>query len=139
TLHTLNDKESDDAESDARAVLHDDMGRLWIGSKNEKIYVQKNGTDLSIEFSGIPKGGIGQVYCMLEDRDKNIWMGTKDQGLCIARPTNLSRTKYMLQSFKKNGQLKDGISSNHIYALLEDKLGKIYIGTFDDGLNIAIH
>ncbi|MCX6264624.1 MAG: hypothetical protein NTZ47_08800 [Bacteroidetes bacterium] len=60
------------------------------------------------------------IYCMIEDKLGNIWLGTTGEGV-----------------YKYNGSLftqitkSEGLNSNTVYSLLEDSEGTIWIGTKD--------
>ncbi len=60
----------------------------------------------------------GNVQCGLQDKAGNLWFGTTQNGLY----------KYDGKSFTQF-LVADGLNSNSIYSLLEDKDGKIWIGT----------
>jgi ligand-binding sensor domain-containing protein len=60
----------------------------------------------------------GNVQCSLQDKAGNLWFGTTENGLY----------KYDGKSFSRF-LVADGLSSNNISSLLEDKDGKIWIGT----------
>jgi len=60
----------------------------------------------------------GNVQCSLKDKEGNLWFGTTENGLY----------KYDGKSFSRF-LVADGLNSNYIYSLLEDKDGKIWIGT----------
>lgn len=60
----------------------------------------------------------GNVQCSLQDKAGNLWFGTTENGLY----------KYDGKSFSRF-LVADGLNSNNIYSLLEDKDGKIWIGT----------
>ncbi|WP_298143649.1 two-component regulator propeller domain-containing protein [Flavobacterium sp.] len=60
-------------------------------------------------------------YCVsrfMQDKSGNLWFGTTDNGLY----------KYDGKSFNQF-TTKDGLDSNKIYCILEDKEGKIWVGT----------
>jgi ligand-binding sensor domain-containing protein len=69
-----------------------------------------------IKTIGSPK--YGNVQCSLQDKAGNLWFGTTENGLY----------KYDGKLFKQFLMI-DGLNSNSIYSLLEDKFGKIWIGT----------
>lgn len=73
-----------------------------------------------IKTIGSPK--YGNVQCGLQDKAGNLWFGTTENGLY----------KYDGKSFSRF-LVADGLNSNNISSLLEDKEGKIWIGT-DAGL-----
>lgn len=60
----------------------------------------------------------GNVYCSLQDKAGNLWFGTTENGLY----------KYDGKSFRQF-LVADGLNSNDVSSLLEDKDGKIWIGT----------
>lgn len=66
----------------------------------------------------------GNVQCSLQDKVGNLWFGTTQNGLY----------KYDGKSFTQF-LLADGLSSNNVYSLLEDRDGKIWIGT-EAGLSL---
>lgn len=68
--------------------------------------------------------GYGNVQCSLQDKAGNLWFGTTENGLY----------KYDGKSFRQI-LVADGLNSNDISSILEDKDGKIWIGT-DAGLCI---
>jgi len=125
------------SDNDVRGIWVDRKNRLWLGQKSKNLYVIKDGKPLAIEFVNYDRAKLGAVYCILEDSKNNIWLGTKASGLYLAQPLNQERTKYTVTHFNKDKLLSSGLNSNEIYSLLEDKYGKIWIGTFDEGLNVA--
>jgi ligand-binding sensor domain-containing protein len=60
----------------------------------------------------------GNVQCSMQDKDANLWFGTTQNGLY----------KYDGKSFTQF-LVADGLNSDNIYSILEDKDGKIWIGT----------
>ncbi|MFN8257224.1 MAG: two-component regulator propeller domain-containing protein [Bacteroidales bacterium] len=64
----------------------------------------------------------GDVRCGFQDKEGNIWFGTRGNGLY----------KYDGNSFTQF-TVKDGLDCNNIYCILEDKEGKFWIGT-EEGL-----
>lgn len=66
----------------------------------------------------IKRPGNGNVQCGMSDKAGNLWFGTSNDGLY----------KYDGKSFHQY-LVADGLSSNSINDILEDKDGKIWIGT----------
>ena len=60
----------------------------------------------------------GNVGCSLQDKAGNLWFGTTENGLY----------RYDGKSFSRF-LMADGLNSNNVYSLLEDREGKIWIGT----------
>ena len=67
------------------------------------------------------------VFCLLQDKDGIIWVGTED---------GLNKFDgYTFTAFKHRNQDSKSISNNQINALFEDKEGKIWVGT-SAGINL---
>ncbi|CAM3312107.1 Histidine kinase [Flavobacterium longum] len=60
----------------------------------------------------------GNVQCILQDKIGNLWFGTTENGLY--RYDGKSFTQFLMAN---------GLNSNSILSILEDKAGKIWIGT----------
>lgn len=94
------------------------------GPKDEKAHPKL------IKTIGDPR--YGHVRCGMQDRAGNLWFGTTENGLY----------KYDGKSFRQY-LVTDGLSSNCVNDILEDKEGKIWIGTqeglciYDGSLNIG--
>lgn len=122
--------------NEVRGILYDKQNRLWVGSKAEKLYVYHNDKASKMVFDSKPREGLGLVYSILEDRRGNVWLGTKGNGLYKASPLNKERTTYHLTHFPATNN-PNGLSGKEIYALLEDLQGRLWVGTFDKGLNLV--
>jgi ligand-binding sensor domain-containing protein len=60
----------------------------------------------------------GNVECGMQDKAGNLWFGTTENGLY----------KYDGKTFNQF-TVNDGLNSNNVFSILEDKDGKIWIGT----------
>jgi signal transduction histidine kinase/ligand-binding sensor domain-containing protein/DNA-binding response OmpR family regulator len=127
------------SDNEVRGVWEDRKKRLWMGAKSAKLYVLENGRPANIQFVNMPAQGIGLVYTIMQDRTGAVWLGTKTHGLYKAVPLNKEQTKYQLYNYTVNANDPLSISSNEIYALLEDKAGRIWAGSFENGLNLIVN
>jgi signal transduction histidine kinase/ligand-binding sensor domain-containing protein/CheY-like chemotaxis protein len=135
--HTrLSTKENFPAGNTVRAMLKDHKGRLWLGSKDGYIRVLQNGKEVTVFDQG--KDKIGNAYALMEDVNHNVWIGTKGNGLYQATPVNAQRTRYSLKNYTTDANNPSGLSSNLIYALLEDRKGRIWVGTLGGGINLVV-
>jgi len=125
------------ADNEVRGMLHDRNGRLWVGTKAGKLHVYKDGVPVTGLFENQPSGEIGNIYAMLQDSHGTVWLGTKGNGLYKATPTNAQETKYRLVHYLPDMVKKDSLPCKEIYALLEDKQGRIWVGSYDNGLILA--
>ncbi len=124
-------------DNEVRGVYSDNKNRLWIASKAGKLYIQDNeGNRLAHFFVNEPAGGIGPVYTILQDKKGTVWLGTKGNGLFKAEPMDAANTKYMLTHYLEDKNDPYSLSSNLIYSLVEDKMGRVWVGTFENGINL---
>lgn len=76
------------------------------------------------------------VYAIMEDKEKNIWLGTKGAGLFQLTPKGINR--YSVTCFKHQPNNPYSISDNSIYSIFQDSHNRIWIGCYGGGLNLLI-
>lgn len=139
-----------DSHKEARALMEDHQKRLWVGWKRNHKKQSSNVClydpsgqwigNLSREGKIVPDSTVTfniDVYCIYEDKEHNIWLGTKDNGLYLLRPERDNSYRITHHLSDKNNPYS--ISSNSIYSILQDSAGRIWIGTFGGGLNLIEH
>jgi signal transduction histidine kinase/DNA-binding response OmpR family regulator/streptogramin lyase len=91
-------------------------GKLWGGNYSSLYSIEKNTRKIKKTAIGNP------VRCIHEDKDKNLWLGTQEGGLLLFdRKTN---------TFKRL-TTDDGLPSNTVLRLLEDKEGNLWMSTYN--------
>lgn len=125
-------------DNEVRGILYDNKDRLWLGAKSGKLYIRQNEKWVTDLFVNEPAAGFGQVYCMMQDSHNNIWLGTKANGLFKATPVDKEQSKYRLSHFLPNPANPNSIASDEIYSLLEDRKGRIWIGSYENGLSVVV-
>ncbi len=99
---------------------------LWIGTTlGLRRYAQERDTFLA---TGHPQLDVDFVFCMLVDRDDNLWVGTRNYGLF--RIDNRTDEINNWTATAGGSALKD----NYIACLYQDADGRIWIGTNNGGL-----
>ena len=127
-----------DYEAETRAFLQDSNKRLWTASKSNYIqifapdgnlvgYLSKQGNIIK-EKQSFYNG----VYSILEDKDGNIWLGTKEIGLFQLKKTGANH--YSIHHFEHQTNDPYSLSSNSIYAIFQDSRNRI--GCYGGGLNL---
>ncbi len=105
-------------------VLYEDEGGvMWIGTYKKSV---------AYYDEGIFKFGInhlGDINCLEESNDGSLWLGTNDAGLIRWNPKTDEKKLY---AYSPGG---NSIASNVIVSLLQAKDGKLWIGTFWEGLD----
>ncbi|PXY46429.1 hybrid sensor histidine kinase/response regulator transcription factor [Flavobacterium hydrophilum] len=126
----------DKSENDIRAFFTDKSNRLWVSSKAGKLKFYKNNQEVKNLFVNYKNDDLGFVYAILGDSKGNIWLGTKGNGLYKATPVDAQNSQFVLKQFKTDKNNPKSIGSNLIYSILEDKKGRIWIGTYGNGINL---
>lgn len=136
---TVYKKESGNANSlssnDIRTLITDSDGNAWLGTADAGVdEFEKTGEDqyskINIKQSLQTKNSLSNntVWCLLEDNEGYIWIGT-DDGL-----NRYDRKEKEIKSFRHNSFNPFSISNNKINVLFEDSQGTLWIGTWN-GLN----
>ncbi len=123
------------SENDVRSMMKDSKGRLWICTKDRKVYVSKDGRPVSVFVNA--SGSLGNVYSIIEDSKGNIWLGTKGNGLFKASPVDSNRSHYALSNYRNDETDPNSLSSDLVYSVIEDRKGRIWVGTLGGGINLV--
>jgi len=123
--------------NNVRGIKVDRKNRLWIGTKDGSLTLTANGIPVKNIFIDADQNSIGLVYSIMEDSKGNIWLGTKADGLYCATPTDKTHNQYRLTNYRHDAN-PNSISHNSVYSILEDKNGRIWVGTYGGGLNLLI-
>ncbi|MDR0811865.1 MAG: response regulator [Paludibacter sp.] len=130
--------------NEIRAIFQTSDGRIFVGTKDGAIRILDENFDvlgiLSEDGklnSALPLNDL--AYCFLEDKNKNIWIGTKGGGALKLTQTNadFKNPAYRIERYKHNPQDNNSLSNDNIYSIIEDNRGRIIIGTYGGGLNVA--
>ncbi len=109
---------------DVLSVMEVDNGDIWVGARSRGIDVFRPGVgrvnELPIDNSKPFSLKDGSISAFLQTKNGTIWVGSRQTGLYRYRPETNDFTNYTD---------KDGLSDRVIKRLLEDKKGRIIIGT----------
>lgn len=108
--------------SAAVSVTEDSKGAIWIVSEGQVYSCSSSAGEYRCVVAVTPQSGWGLhrslLKAALHDRDGNLWLGTIGQGLYRVTGATVER-------FTE----RDGLSSDAILTLFEDKAGDIWAGT----------
>lgn len=116
----------DTQNEDITCILKDDYENLWLGTawngiiciSPEPLMFKKFGENIS---------GLNDMHIWsLCIENNNLWIGT-EKGLNIYSK-NTHKMSYLTK--------ENGLSSNRIRSIVKDRYGRMWVGTFDKGLNI---
>ena len=117
-----------------RSVFQTHGGDLWVGSREGELYgIDTRTNTVKCRFS---KQEVGVVYHVMEDSKGNLWFSTKGSGLVKATPDVLAPQGLRLTRYTNRRGDKTSLSSNRVYYTYEDSKGRIWVCTFNGGLNL---
>ncbi len=122
---------------EVRALALDRQGRIWVGNNRGKVAMIAKQGDKPMFLS--PDGRLTEqsvavaekvrsLYC---DSHHRLWIGTRGEGIVIYDGHSISRIAP--QNHGQSGTLNNG----DIYDFLELPDGRMLIGTYGGGLNVA--
>jgi len=107
-----------------RTILHDSQGKVWVGTNDGlNCYDRDTGEfvrylhDIDKPGSTISADNIREIH---EDREGRIWIATMGGGVSIYQRQSDSFAYITVE---------DGLVSNHVLGILEDKSGKMWFPT----------
>ncbi len=117
-----------------RDIFEDTDGRVWIATENG-LYRFNARQNYLARFSEnlIDKS----IYCIFQDADKDIWLGTFDEGIIkigyaesLKQNTDLIKLNYI----KHDATDTNSLSGNRIWCIFQDRSNDFWIGT-NNGLD----
>ncbi len=119
-------------------IKEDQFGNIWFGTQGGGVskYDGKSFTTYNI-LNGLADN---VVYSIVEDRKGNLWFATKGGGVSKYTNNNKSDSLNSLSTQNKKVSLfktysvSDGLVSNVIRSIIEDRYGNLWFGTEGDGV-----
>jgi signal transduction histidine kinase/ligand-binding sensor domain-containing protein/DNA-binding response OmpR family regulator len=106
------------------SVLETSDSLIWIATAHRLFCLEDSSDRYSFRIfaNDTSPGSLNSNYivCLFEDHNKNLWIGSMDQGLFLYDKAN--------NSFK-NYRVRDGLPGNSILGILEDNFGDLWIST----------
>ncbi len=134
--------------------FRDSAGRLWFGTDRRGLFFSQDGKLSKLED---PEVDAAIVWCMAEDRDGNLWVGTSSRLFCFSQTLDrleipplygeiralladrhgsvwAGTTGHGVARWREDGgwqsfRAADGLAGDRVQALLEDAEGSLWIGT----------
>lgn len=109
------------------AICKYDSKNYWIGTE-DGVY------NLNLEnekFTKLAVAANNLVYDILRDRNGTMWIATRNSGLYGYTPANKKLIQFVADRSNPNT-----ISLNQVRNLEEDTQGRIWIGTFGEGIDV---
>ena len=128
--------------NDVRPIFEDSQHNIWVATKDGILHIY----DAEMKEKGIlnNRGEIGNgtplegiAYSITEDAARDIWIGTKGEGVYkLTRKDN--GNSFDILHYKNRADDKYSLSDDNVYSIFEDKNGNIWIGTYGGGLNLIL-
>ena len=145
--HLLEKEPADVLDNVSRAILEDQNRYLWVSTKAGEIHLFDSLLRQQKVFTYLP--GIGHeslrniTYALFNDSRGYLWIGSKGYGLSVStRPLDKLAPDYADISFRRctfSASDSTSIGNNNIYSVCEDKMNNIWIGTYGNGLSLALN
>ena len=120
-------------------ILEDDSGLVWLGTGGGGLYRWDRSHNRFRHYRNDPQdsGSLGNDFIPViiqSNRTPNVlWIGTF-HGL-----DRFDKDTESFTHFRNHPNQEDSLSYNHVYALLEDRNGTLWVGTWGGGLNRFHH
>ncbi|NVO21586.1 MAG: hypothetical protein HXX13_17930 [Bacteroidetes bacterium] len=110
--------------------LQDNEGNLWFGTTGEGVY--RFDGKLFTQFTKKDGLSSNSVYSILEEKSGNIWFGTTD-GVCCYNGKSIFPLSipFYIRPVTDNNYYTERSTENTVWSMLQDKSGKIWLGTAD--------
>ncbi len=116
---------------DVRSLSYYPDSSVFVGIMARGNYYYKLSPDNQLEKKQLPVEFSSKQLLFMADSDGNQWTSIRDNGLIFHDDSKNIDHKLLYD--KSN---ETGINSNAILSFYEDRLGNIWIGTFDAGINV---
>lgn len=124
-----------------KAIIADDNNVIWVatlggglykiivGEKTSIIHYQKNSNEWSLSDN--------KIISLMKDRKGNLWIGTYGSGVnkLSNQYLNMPPEKARFEKFVNRANDPRSLSNNFVMAIVQDKAGAIWLGTFGGGVN----
>jgi ligand-binding sensor domain-containing protein/serine phosphatase RsbU (regulator of sigma subunit) len=117
------------SDDNINCIQQDQKGIIWVATDNgaTKIRLLQKGDKTDYSFALLQHLPATVITAILPDYLGNMWMGTNNNGLFrLNKCSEENITSYTV---------KDGLSSNSIKVLFEDKKHTLFIGTYGGGVS----
>lgn len=129
--------------NEVRAIFEDDEYYLWVATKDGTLHVfdpERKKIGILTESGKIAQSENkfdGMVYDIMQDRNKNIWLGTKGMGLIrLIKRKTAAGIDCSLEFFRSEHDNIYSLSNDNVYSIHEDETGNIWLATYGGGLNL---
>lgn len=128
--------------NEIRAVFEDSRGWLWTGDKRGIVSVYNQNFEKLFELNKLLERNINTgVYAFEEDSLRNIWIGTKGEGIFVlsnlpSHHEQITLADIELIQYSTQNSGKRQLSHNNVFDLHYDKSGQMWVALYHGGINV---
>ncbi len=104
-----------------RAIFVDEYDRIWLGTEAGITVINGDKVVSLSKKNGFPADNVLSIY---EDKNKNLWFGTMNDGVIMLNNDTLTIYK-----------TENGLANNSVWTITQDYLDNIWFGTDGGGLS----
>lgn len=130
--------------SEVRTIFQDNYKRTWIADKEGKYEIfDENWNSLGFlntegKITAVPSITDILAYDIMQDSKGRIWIASKGRGIIMLEENSTGGKSYKITDFSNLSDVSARPNSSNYYALLEDKKGRIWAGSYGSGLNLIL-
>jgi len=109
-----------DLASPAGPMRFDRGGTLWIGARRSILRLRQGRAEELEAADGLPETSARAFF---EDHAGRWWIGLRHRGVSMTERPSDERPRF------RNWSTRDGLSSETVWTITEDRFGRIYLGT----------
>ncbi|MGN1376547.1 MAG: helix-turn-helix domain-containing protein [Prevotella sp.] len=127
-----------------RCIFTDNKKRIWVTARNTGIVTVLDSLANFIGYLGADgrlhasPSRFASVFCMAQQRNGTIWLGTKPDGLYKLK--EVSDGVFSITHLHKGSAIQvrrgETLNSDAIYDIKEDRRGRLWIATHGGGINL---
>jgi len=134
-----------DFNNEVRAIFEDSRKWIWTGNKRGDLVVyDQNMVQL---FTGDELPGLDRetiltgIYAFEEDLERNLWIGTKGNGIFVLKdlPSSAGQirsSRFRIEHIRHDPADSRSLSHNDVFDLRADRHGQMWVASYHGGLNV---
>ncbi len=131
---------SSSLSNNVRSIFQLANQNILIGTKEGRLLMFNSNLEYitAISDKGINSDNTlwpSAIYCIKEDDEGKIWIGTRGNGIYVLKP-NKDSISYKVQNFVHDRTNPFSISNNNVYSIVEDANKNIWCATLGGGINL---
>ncbi len=124
------ESDADPVSNEIKSILIDRNNRFWVGTSNAlNLFNPKTGKAIPFRFDRFnPNSLNNEIHVIYQTRQGEIFAGSR-KGLLLFQPETGN-----FDLFRPDPLITETQISNSVYAIVEDRYGKLWVGTLGGGM-----